>query len=121
MNDGEFRQLPSDEIDEELEEEWIRETDEPDIRGVGANKPRDDDWRVQVNVAEFLREEPLESDLRRALDAALRSVEGVTDVIEEDREQWAVIGSPTGEGLLKAVALVVDNLADRARLYVDSL
>ena len=42
--------------------------------------------RVQVNAAEFLREEPLESDLRRALDAALRLVEGVADVIGENRE-----------------------------------
>jgi hypothetical protein len=34
-----------------------------------------------------------------------------------DREVWFVIGTPSGEALVRAVAAVVDDLADQARAY----
>ena len=34
----EFRQLPAAELDEDCEESWERLTEDPDIRGVGAQK-----------------------------------------------------------------------------------
>jgi hypothetical protein len=108
-----------DPADEEIEEEWVRETDDQDILGVGAWKSPDDDWRAQIWVAEFLREEPLESELDRGVDAALRSVEGVTDVVHEDREQWIAEGTPTGEALVRAAAGFVDSIADQARAYMN--
>jgi hypothetical protein len=113
-------QVPDDKRDEEVQEEWVRETDDQQVRGVGAWKPYDDDWRVNLWVAEFLREEPLESEMRQSMTSLLMQVDGVHQVIEEDREQWIAVGSPSGVDLVRAAASVVDALADRARAYMDS-
>jgi hypothetical protein len=99
--------------DEELEAEWYRDVGDDDLRGVSAFKPQGDDWRVVVAAANFIRDEPLETELRRGVDAALRSVPGVTSVLEEDREVWIAEGSPQADLLILAVANVVDGLADR--------
>jgi hypothetical protein len=66
-------------------------------------------------VAEFLRDDPLDADFRR-MGAALRSVAGAESVWEEDREVWGVIGTPSGEALVRAAAGVVDRLAPRREL-----
>jgi len=68
-----------------------------------------------------LREDPLEAELRERIDSALRGVDGVVDVAEEDREVWYVAGTPSGETLLRAAVQVVDDLADSARSYIASL
>jgi hypothetical protein len=66
---------------------------------------------------EFVREGPLEGELRRRIAAALRSVEGVETAEEMDTEVWFVTGTPAGEALVRAVAEVVDDLADQTRAY----
>jgi hypothetical protein len=105
--------------DPEIEEEWVRETRESWIRGVGAYKISDEDaefrWQVSVGAMEFVREGSLESELRSTIDFALRLVTGVTDVVEFDREVWGVSGSPTGRELVQAVADAVDDFAERIR------
>lgn len=103
--------------DEELEEQWSRITDEPDLRGVEAAKSPDDDWRVTVWVAEFIREEPFESSLHNGVASAIRSVVGVTDVWHEDREQWVAEGTPSGRDLCVAVGAFLDAFAERARPF----
>ncbi|MFA1549613.1 hypothetical protein [Actinomadura chokoriensis] len=103
-------------LDSAIAEEWVRKTDEPDVRAVSAYKLREAHWwTVSVPVMEFIRTDPLEPDLRRRIADALTAVSGVTDVEEEDREVWAVIGSPTGRALVEAVAQVVDDMADQTR------
>ncbi len=72
-----------------------------------------------VNVAEFLREDPLEAEMRSAVAAALRSVAGVTEVAEQDREVWVLSGTPDGEAITHTVGEVVDTLASRARAEID--
>ncbi|HET9061222.1 MAG TPA: hypothetical protein VFN61_14985 [Acidimicrobiales bacterium] len=114
-------QVPDDEREEEIQDAWVRETDEQEVRGVEAWKPFDGDWRVVLWVAEFLREDPLEAEMRRSMHSALSQCSGVDQVIEEDREQWVVTGSPSGLDLVRAAAEVVDALADRARAYLDAL
>ena len=82
--------LPADELDEGCEEIWERRTDDPDIRGVSARKITLGEfpyWSAGVAVAEFLREEPLEGELRQQMDAALRAVDGAETVWEDAR--WA--------------------------------
>jgi hypothetical protein len=118
--------VPDDERDEELAEAWSRDLadEQREARGVEATKFRDAGewpWRVTVWVMEFVREDPLEDELRRKIDAALRAAPGVTDVAEEDREVWAVAGAPTGGALVAAVAAVVDALADRSRAHIEAL
>jgi hypothetical protein len=109
-------------VDVDGAEGWQRLTDEPDIRGVEVIKNEGlGSWSVTVWFVEFAREEPLESDIRRAVAAELRRVLGVTDVAEEDREVWVVSGSPSGELLARAAARAIDGLANRARAYYDSL
>jgi hypothetical protein len=111
---GDVRQVQEDGVDES----WERVTGERDLRGVGA--ARTDfagGWNVTVAVIEFVREDPLESELRRRIAAALLSVDGVESAEEMDREVWFVIGTPSGEALVRAVAAVVDDLADQARAY----
>ncbi len=103
--------------------EWVRRTDDDDVRGVGALQRQVDgrwSWQVEVWAAAFLREEPLESLLRTAVDAAIRSVPGVMEVAEQDREVWVLSGDPDGESLVWAVGEAVDLLASRARAYLDA-
>ncbi|MFC6880484.1 MULTISPECIES: hypothetical protein [Actinomadura] len=103
-------------LDSAIAEEWARNTDEPDVRAVSAHKLRAGQWwTVSVRVMEFVRTDPLESELRRRIAGALSDVNGVAEVEEEDREEWTVVGTPTGEALVEAVARVVDDLADQIR------
>lgn len=105
---------------------WMRVFDDESeqmLRGVNATLVDDLDtpwpWQVGCSVAEFVREEPLEGELRRGIDQALRQVEGVTDVTEEDREVWVVAGSPKPEDLVRAAARVVDALEPRVAALLD--
>ena len=105
--------------DPEIQEEWLRETGEPGIRGV--NVCRVDEiggWQVMVWVMEYVREDPLESELRERITTALRDVTGVTSAGEQDRETWFVTGAPSGKALVEAAARVVDDLAGRTRAHV---
>jgi hypothetical protein len=119
----EFCQLPADELGEGCEEHWERVIDDRDIRGVSAAKitlggfPY---WSVGVAVAEFLRTDPMEFELRQQMGAALRAVDGAEMVWEDDREIWGVTGTVSGEALVRAAAGVIDHLAERARAYLDS-
>jgi hypothetical protein len=104
------------------EESWERVTDDPDLKGIDARKGSGESWwLVFVAVAEFIREEPLESELRQRMATALSAVPGVQSVDEEDREVWLVTGAPSGEALVRAAAAVVDDIAPRARAHLDSL
>lgn len=102
-------------------EAWERVVDDTDLRGVEVQRDDRGDWtwEVFVSVAEFLREGPLEDELRAGVDAALRSVAGVTDVGEEDREVWLVRGDASGPALVEAVGAVVDALAERADAHLE--
>jgi hypothetical protein len=105
-------------------ERWQRLTDDPDIRGVEVTRSQTAgswQWSLTVAVMEFIREDPLESEIRRAMAAELRAVPGVARVHEEDREVWVVDGSPSGEKLIQAAAKVVDRFAERAREHYDNL
>ena len=74
-------------------------------------------WQVTVAVMEFVREDPLESELRRRIAAALRSVDGVETVDEEDREVWFITGRAAGRALVQAAGEVVDDLAEQSRVF----
>ena len=114
------RQLRDHEEDG-IEEQWIRETSDPDFRDVEAAKMHEKTWQVSVRLAEFVREEPLESEMRQQIEATLRSVDGVSDVQEMDREVWTVYGTPLGPELVRAAGEVVDRLADRARDQLEAI
>jgi hypothetical protein len=108
--------------DIEGDEAWQRLTDEPEIRGIEAI--RNDDpagWQVTVWAMEFVREEPLESTVRRVIGSALRAVPGVDGVAEEDREVWWITGAVSGEALTRSAAAAVDELADQLRAWYDQL
>jgi hypothetical protein len=102
-----------DPTDEEVEEEWARETDD-DFRDMTASKWPDGVWQLWVGLSEHLREEPLESEMRRDMARALTAVPGVTGVTEGDRELWDLEGNPSPEALIAAAGSVVDALAPRA-------
>jgi hypothetical protein len=106
--------------DPEITETWLRETDEPDVRAVEASRISSG-WQVGVWVMEFIRADPLETELRQRMATALRGVSGVTGAEEEDRETWLVTGTPSGRALAEAAAEVVDDLADRTRACVNGL
>lgn len=123
--EGDVRRLSDDEmLDDEFAEEWERETDDPDVLGVGAIKWVDDDewpWQVTISAMEFVREEPLEGELRQRLNAALASVPNVAEVDEEDREVWVVAGEPSGDALVRAASTVLDEFAGRIRAHIKRL
>jgi hypothetical protein len=100
-------------VDSEIEQEWSREVDD-EFRGMTASRWPDGLWQLWVGLADHLRQEPLESEMRRAMESALRAVPGVDSVTEGDREMWDVEGSPSPEALIEAAGAVVDALAERA-------
>jgi hypothetical protein len=112
------RQVPVDTADEA----WERVTDDWDARGVEAARfDFTGGWNVTVAVMEFVREEPLERELRRRSAAALRSVDGVESAEEMDREVWFITGAPSGEALVRAVPAEPDDVRDRSRPLPDLL
>lgn len=116
----EVRQIPPQ--DPAVQEEWLRETDEPDIRDVHAARIDEiGGWLVRVCVMEYVSEDPIESGLRQRIAAVLRDVAGVPSVGEHDREQWFVAGTPSGKALIEAVARVVDDLGERTRAHLEGL
>jgi hypothetical protein len=108
--------------DDELLEVWIRQTEDNDILGISAVRSVGDwPWAVDINVAEFVRTDPLESELQASIRNALLSVPGVTRVAHEDREVWVVQGNPEGADLVRACAAVVDTLSDSTRKMINEL
>ena len=71
--------------DHEITQEWVRLTDEPDVRGVGASYTPEGGWVVDVFAQEFYREDPLGVELRQRIREALLAVKGVTDAYETPR------------------------------------
>lgn len=103
----------------DADEAWERLTDDPEVRGVGSTRIDEiGGWQVTVWVMEFVREDPLETELRQRIGAALRAAEGVVTVDEEDREVWFVTGTPSGKELTEAAARVVDELAGETRAFM---
>ena len=119
------RQVPVDDGEVEC---WERVTDD-EVRRVGAQlihllpglnaAVEVRGWNVTVPVMEFIRKEPLKGELRPRITAALRSVEGAETAEEMDTEVWWVTGAPAGPALVRAVAGVLDDLAERIRAYVE--
>ncbi len=71
MND-EIRQIQPQ--DPAIQEEWLRETDEPEVRDVNACRIDEiGGWLVYVCVMEYASKDPLESDLRQRIATALRN------------------------------------------------
>lgn len=106
-------------------ETWVRDVEgtDRDVLGVIANKSTATKWpwRVTVHVLEFVRDEPLESQLARLITTAIAGVDGVTQVKRDDRELWIVDGAPEGYDLVEAVSIVVDGLARRTRAHIDAV
>jgi hypothetical protein len=123
---GEVRRVRVDDSDEAWERDI--EVDDGEARWVGATRIRAREllggghspagWNVTVAAMEFVREEPLEGELRRRIAAALRSVEGVETAGEMDTEVWFVTGTPSGEALVRAVAEVLDDLAEQTWAHI---
>jgi hypothetical protein len=95
--------------DSEVAESWARVVPQREVDALGVDAARFDGetewaWQVGVNAMEFIRADPLESEVRSAFAGALRSVPGVRQAEEEDREVWIVDGDPSGEDLVRAVA-----------------
>ncbi len=107
--------------DEEIDQEWVRLTAEPDVRGVEALRWKDSDtwpWQVIVGAHEFVREGPTADLLDERIYAALVAVPGSTQVAREDTEVWIVDGDPSGADLVTAAAAVVDELQDAIRAHL---
>ncbi|HAM23429.1 MAG TPA: hypothetical protein DCQ04_14440 [Actinobacteria bacterium] len=105
-------------VDNDGVEAWLRLTDESDVRGVDATRVEGDhswQWTLTVWVLEFIREEPFESQLRRAILDQVRTVPGVLAVRDMDREGWELDGSPSGEELVRTVAQTIDLLLPQIR------
>ncbi|MGH3408882.1 MAG: hypothetical protein ACRDRJ_41265 [Streptosporangiaceae bacterium] len=103
--------------DDEIDEEWIRWTDSPDLRGVDAYRVTEIGyWMVSICAQAFYRrQDPLGVELRQRVQGVLRAVAGVTAVHEHNNVTWDVRGTPSGEALTLASASVVDDMADRLR------
>lgn len=123
---GGVRRVQVDDSDEAWERDI--EVDDGEARWAGAARVRARElpgdgrfhggWNVTVAAMEFVREEPLEGELRRRIAAALQSVEGVETADEMDREVWFVTGAPSGEALVRAVAEVLDDLAEQTWAHI---
>jgi hypothetical protein len=123
---GDVRRVQVDDSDEAWERDI--EVDDGEARWVEATRVRawellggghsPGGWNVTVAAMEFVREEPLEGELRRRIATALRSVEGVESADEMDREVWFVTGTPSGAAMVRAVAEVLDDLAEQTWAHI---
>jgi hypothetical protein len=110
--------------DEETSQVWTRGAESDEVTAVGALRLRDEEewpWQVVIPVAEFIRDEPLETELVEAVTRALLGVRGVREAAQEDREVWVVSGRASGKALVAAVGKALDRLEPRLRQHVDSL
>jgi len=110
-------------MDSSILEEWTRVTDNEDVLGVSASKSTESngEWQVFINVAEFIREEPLESKLYKRITESLTKIDGVVEVIHEDREVWLVRGDVTGEKLVRSSSAALNELHEELATAVDNL
>ena len=122
MSEFEIRET---EHGEDLTEAWTRVIDHVhtrELRGVDACKLADhglrETWHVAVDLMEFLRDDPLEQEVRARVRSALGAVSGVSAVWEADRQLWAIQGDPSGRELVAAVATVLDAVAGRSRAWL---
>jgi hypothetical protein len=100
--------------DEELDKSWVREAANFELRFVEAHHwAVEDFWQVTCAVLEFVRDEPLVSELNDALGSALGAVAGVARAWHEDREVWHIDGHPEGRALVVAAADVLDRFESR--------
>ncbi|HET9060146.1 MAG TPA: hypothetical protein VFN61_09520, partial [Acidimicrobiales bacterium] len=80
---------------------------EGDVGEVEVTETPDGRWKVEIELAEFVRQPSVEARFRFAIDEALRGVDGVAEVVEEDREVWIVSGTPKPEELVQALQPVL--------------
>jgi hypothetical protein len=104
--------------DPEIIEEWVRETDDEggvlDVEAYTA--AGSGGWMVVIGAQEYFpSDDELGVELRQRIQRALRAVPGVTGVEEAADAEWSVSGTPSGEGLTRAAAAVVDDLAGQIR------
>ena len=91
---------------------WSQFTDADDVRRVHVSFHRDANWQweIAIPIAEFIRDEPLESEFRARVERAIRS-SGVADVTEEDRELWLARGQADGAAIARSVGAVLDAMS----------
>lgn len=107
--------------DSEIQEEWLRVTDDPDMRAVSANRwDAIGGWQVYVSAMEFVRSDhPVEAELRERITTALQAVSDVSSAREQDTETWFITGAPSGRALVEAAMQVVDDFVERILAYYD--
>lgn len=113
---------PSAASDDDVVESWSHPGDDGDVLGVEAVRlrgPGEWPWQVQVCVAEFLWQQPLDVELVISVDRVIRSIAGVADVQHEQRDVWVVRGAPSGEELVQGVAAAMERFAARIRIYLE--
>jgi hypothetical protein len=108
--------------DPEIAEEWLRKTNEPDIRAVSAAKITTlGGWHVSAWVMQHVRSGPLAAELEQCIPNAVAAVSGVSSIDWWNPETLFVTGAPSGKALVEAAAQVVDDLADQTRAYIRPL
>ena len=102
---------------------WVRVGTEPNLRSVEAvQNESGGGWSVSVGAMKFVHpEHGTYRELRQAIEDAIKSVPGVTEVEHEINDVWWASGSPSGEDLARAVAHVLDQHDDRIRKHYNDL
>lgn len=91
---------------------WVRFADDEDVRRVIVSFQPDSDWpwEIYLPIAEFVRENPLETVFRARVDGAIR-VQGISEVAEEDRELWLARGAADGAVIARSVGDALDAIS----------
>lgn len=109
---------------EDISHAWTRSLDLDELTAVDALQLRGErewPWQVIVPVAEFIRADPLQSELFNAITGALQKVRGVRTAVHDDREVWVISGRTRGKALVAAVGAVLDQFEPRLSEELDSL
>jgi len=108
-------------IDHDGIAQYVVQTKDPEILGVSAIPGEEaDSWFVILTVAEFVRDEPLESKFRKLVDDTLNSINGVSLVEEADREVWYVEGDVSGDILVLSTVQSLNTIYNELKDYVHS-
>jgi hypothetical protein len=105
------------------QEAWVRVSTEPHLRSVEVVKNASGGgWSVSAAATNIVRpQHAAYRELRQAIEDAIKSVPGVTEVERAVDESWWASGSPSGEDLARAVAHALDHHAERLRREYNNL
>lgn len=101
---------------------YSTESTENHIFGLSITHVKAEDYiSLSINVAEFIREDPLEEKFRNNIIKAIEGIDGVKSVEEEDREVWSIEGNADTTKIIGEVVGVISELYQDIKNEIENI